>query len=353
MKLIRRHDRENLRISLDNVEDPFFAVGDVTRVLGSWQESSIWGLRDLLQEIHEGFPRASLVDGRDVRRKVEQAIECGDWLLVKEPPFSPMSRNRDNQYRHITGYRNPYGDYPLTKPSSAEPTPPPKPTPAESDTPATCNHPDMMEKLAGYIADEMNRNIQSPEVQKMKALNAYDPDAEFEKAPAYPRPERADFHTAAAMKKAQALAIWTERVGQNRPWDHKPKIQELFPGARHKQGRYEYYFDIWSNIHYGYVGTAVGFSESLLFDGAGAEQIVSDTVRKLSDWEQYPGPRRSPGIEGWRAWDDAPDRISIGIGIKLYHQAPNGGITARQIMDEVLAITPEQWGDGAKLHACK
>lgn len=346
MELIRERDRARRGISLANIEDPFFAVNHVLRALSqSHGLSFLWGLDDLLRNLPSRHGNANYR-----REAVRRAIESGEWLLVMSKPFSPMSQNRDDRYNHITG-RGHWG-FPGRK---AEPSPAaPAPAPAKSSAPATCNHPDMMEKLAGYIADEMNRNIQSPEVRKMKALNAYDPDAEFEKAPAYPRPERADFHMAAAMKKTQALAIWTERVGQDRPWDHKPKIRQLFGGVRHKQGQYDYFYDIWSNIHYGYVGLAGGLSESFLFDGAGAEQIVSDSVRKVFDREkEHPGPRRSPGVEGLRAWDDAPDRLSIGIGIKLYRQSPNGGITARQIMDEVLAVPPEQWGDAVKRHECK
>lgn len=32
---------------------------------------------------------------------------------------------------------------------------------------------------------------------------------------------------------------------------------------------------------------------------------------------------------------------------------PNGGITAKMIMNEVLAIAPESWGDGARVHVCE
>jgi hypothetical protein len=35
-----------------------------------------------------------------------------------------------------------------------------------------CKDPDMMEQLADYIADEMNRNIKDPAVLEMKELNS-------------------------------------------------------------------------------------------------------------------------------------------------------------------------------------
>ncbi|PBP78459.1 polymorphic toxin type 44 domain-containing protein, partial [Pseudomonas syringae] len=168
-----------------------------------------------------------------------------------------------------------------------------------------------------------------------------------------------DFYSMAAGMQAKAFAIWAERVGQDRPWDHKPKIRAAFGGIWHKQGKYDYFYDIWSNVHYGYVGRVAGFSESVLADGAGAEQIVSDSWGKISDItkpserRKHRGPRRAENVDGLRAWDDDPDRISISIGIKLFNQHPTGGITAKMVMDKVLAVTPQEWGAGVIEHKCK
>ncbi|MGN7742372.1 polymorphic toxin type 44 domain-containing protein [Pseudomonas sp. 22526] len=235
--------------------------------------------------------------------------------------------------------------------------------PEEQPEEKVCTDPDRMEELASYIAGEMNRNINSPSVRQMKDLNSFDPAAETRKYAELPFYMRfglePDFYSLALGKKAKALAIWTERVGQDRPWDHKPKIRKAFDGLWQKQGKYDYFYDIWSNIHYGYVGCVAGFSESVLADGAGAEQIVSDSWGKVSDITKPPerrkhrGPHRAENIDGLRAWDDDPDRISISIGIKLFNQHPNGGITAKMVMDEVLAVTPQEWGAGVIEHKCK
>ncbi|SFQ79718.1 Zn-binding Pro-Ala-Ala-Arg (PAAR) domain-containing protein, incolved in TypeVI secretion [Pseudomonas sp. NFPP07] len=237
--------------------------------------------------------------------------------------------------------------------------------PEENPEEKVCNDPDQMEELASYIAGEMNTNINSPSVRQMKDLNSFSPTAEMKKykeLPFYLRlGQSPDFYSLALGKRAKALAIWTERVGQGRPWDHKPILSRKYNGVvYHKQGDYDYFYDIWSNVHYGYVGMAGGLSERVLLDGAGLEQIGSDTYRKAEEVvfkpkEQWklPGPHRSADIDGMRAWDDAPDRISIGIGIKLYRQYPNGGVTAKLIMDEVLAVTPQEWGKGVKVHECK
>lgn len=103
--------------------------------------------------------------------------------------------------------------------------------------------------------------------------------------------------TIAASNTAAVMVIWAEKVGQNREWDHKPKILKEFNNdTRHKQGRYAYYYDSWSNIHYGYIGMAAGFSESVLLEGAGLEQIASETLVKAKNPIEKPWPAPSEGI---------------------------------------------------------
>ncbi|MBX8599677.1 PAAR domain-containing protein [Pseudomonas cichorii] len=222
---------------------------------------------------------------------------------------------------------------------------------------AVCKDPDRMEELAAYIAGEMNTNINSPSVRQMKELNSFDPDEETRKYNALPFYLRLgqgpDFYSMALGKQAKAFAIWTERVGQNRPWDHKPILSKRFVGIWHKQGEYDYFYDIWSNVHYGYVGVAGGLSESVLLDGAGVEQIGSDTWRFIKDPKRFDGPRRTEGVDGMRAWDDIPDRVSIIIGMNLYKEYPNGGLNGKVIMDKVLAVPISDWAKGVRPHVCQ
>ncbi|QXH64560.1 hypothetical protein KSS91_11030 [Pseudomonas azerbaijanorientalis] len=215
-----------------------------------------------------------------------------------------------------------------------------------------------MEELAAYIAGEMNRNIHHPAVLQMKELISYDSSAtarKFLELPWYARlAGPPNFNAIALAKKLEAMAIWTKQVGQNMEWDHKPKLLAMYNGVvRHKQGKYEYYYDIWSNIHYGYVGIAGGFSESVLLDGAGVEQIGSDTKRWLEDRKKNPGPHLTANLsDGLRAFDDIADRVAISIGVKLANRHSGGGVTAKIIMAEVLAVAPENWGDGIRVHTC-
>lgn len=282
------------------------------------------------------------------------------------PVEQRSSASRSDKIRAFAQPSTPATTSQATEPHQSSLTPTPlNPAPAETkQEPAVCNHSDQMEELANYIAGEMNRNIHDPAVLKMKELINYDTNkaaAEFLKLPWYARlAGPPDFNTIAWTNKLEAMVIWTKKVGQYMEWDHKPKLRKLFPGVRHKQGKYDYYYDIWSNIHYGYVGIIGGLSESVLLDGAGAEQIVSDSGRKAEEmwrkpkeeWE-LPGPHLTTSLsDGLRAFDDAPDRVSISIGVKLANHHPHGGITAKMVMDEVLAVAPENWGDGIRVHEC-
>ncbi|AZD03503.1 hypothetical protein C4K27_4318 [Pseudomonas chlororaphis subsp. chlororaphis] len=249
----------------------------------------------------------------------------------------------------------------LVDPNAASKASEEKPEP--NDGPEGCTHPNMMEKLASYIADEMNSNIHHSSVLKMKELLSYDVAEETRKKmglPWYAQIGNTSPQAIGASNVAAAMALWTERVGQGRDWDHKPKIHAKFGRYRHRQGKYDYFYDIWSNIHYGYVGMAGGLTEGVLLDSAGIEQIVSDQLRRWGEQifvakedQRLKGPHATEDVEGMRAWDDVPDRISISIGMKLYNKYPNGGITAHTIMAEVLAVTPEEWGDGASVHVCE
>lgn len=241
----------------------------------------------------------------------------------------------------------------LVDPKAAPKQPEARPGPK---APVICKDPDMMEQVASYIAGEMNRNITHPSVMKMKKLFSFDAAAEnakFQKLPWYARLSPPNFQAMELGNTAAAMALWAERVGQNRPWDHKVTIGQQFGGPWQKQGQVDYFYDIWSNIHYGYVGRVGGLSEGVLLDGAGLEQIASDSIRKVQKWDERKGPHRSADIEGMRAWDDIGDRVSISIGVKLYKQHPNGGITAKMLMDEVLALPRSSWGDGTRDHVCK
>lgn len=201
---------------------------------------------------------------------------------------------------------------------------------------------DELTPIANYMAREINANAHGPAVRQIRALHAARTTQCVEQinqkltplgrllTPVGERCARYESNN-----RAEALRLWALKVMNDAEWDHKPKIRAWFKsattgtGVYHAFGGHKYYYDIWSNIHYGYVGRAAGFSESMLLDGAGLEQLVTDVVR---DQRTY----ASPNVTGWRRFDNASDRASIAIGVELY-RANARGVTGADLMREVLA----------------
>lgn len=200
---------------------------------------------------------------------------------------------------------------------------------------------DELTPLARYISHEMNTNAHGDVARRIRELNAISAKTcidEYINAPFLVRlfgaVTPAECINYELSGKQAALLLWTAQVMQNADWDHKPKIARRFMSAAthsrywHVRDEYKYFYDIWSNIHYGYVGRACGFSDSMLLDGAGLEQIGSDLLR--GHW-----PTRTQGISSLRGFDDPSDRAAIAIGVRL-HKSNAGKVTAEQVLREVL-----------------
>lgn len=107
--------------------------------------------------------------------------------------------------------------------------------------------------------------------------------------------------------KAAALAAWVLKVRPGGEWDHKPKLSTMleFDGNEPPtfpipgDDEHEYNYDIWSNIHYGYVGMAAGFNSLELRSGAIAadrDYVPADDLSVrigIELWEEY-GPNLTP-----------------------------------------------------------
>lgn len=190
---------------------------------------------------------------------------------------------------------------------------------------------DEVSPVARYILQEMVTNARSLHSERIRQFNRRAETnclAEFQQMPWWQKllaggQTLETCHQTAASSKLLAFADWGLLVRENGPWDHKPIIRKRFnpanPGGEqhfHHLDGYLYFYDIWSNIHYGYVGRACGFSESELLDGAGLEQIGSDIVHGRR-------PRASPGVQGMRAYDNPSDRLSVQLGSRLYPRTPS------------------------------
>lgn len=199
---------------------------------------------------------------------------------------------------------------------------------------------DELTQVAQYIASEINTNSAGPDCMRMAALNAVSSAEcidEYVRAPWWQswvgmQPEQC-IQMELSSRGAAVLA-WTGKVMQNADWDHKPKLFKRFYSPMtnsrvwHVYGKDACYYDIWSNIHYGYVGTAAGFGESVLLDGAGLEQIGSNVLRGRF-------PRGTDGVAGLRRFDDPQDRNAISLGRSLRRVYPQH-LSARTLLQQVL-----------------
>lgn len=200
-----------------------------------------------------------------------------------------------------------------------------------------CIHTDGAVQVASYILEEIKKNVRGDIAQNIRYFiddeTLKQRQKEWDNLPFYAKlspPPQPDL--------LAAMGIWYQTVKTGSIWDHKPKIRDRFstvavarPLPRkgrpsrsyyHKFKRHDYFYDVWSNIHYGYVGLSVGFSESLLLKG--------------STWEQ----NMTPGAAG----DDTLDDVtSMKIGFELFHQHGKyaESLTFNNILD-ALESTPDQ-----------
>lgn len=123
-------------------------------------------------------------------------------------------------------------------------------------------------------------------------------------------------HNAEALGFYDALVQWKAWVGNRKPWDHKPIVKKSFgEWSGDIPTVWEYNFDIWSNLHYGYVGRCVGFSAWTLKAGAGYAQVSAGTSP-----DGYISRRFGTLGDGdfLAAFDDPKDQAAIQVGIALW-----------------------------------
>jgi RHS repeat-associated protein len=157
-----------------------------------------------------------------------------------------------------------------------------------------------------YIYDEMKRNAKSDKVRDIKGeLDYYrDPPWTWIFAP--------DSRNGALLG---AMEMWALTVCQGCQWDHKPKIREKFNMTLSDLDslysdvpatRFRIFYDVWSNIHYGYVGVQATIDDKSLQQGP------------------------SMGLPG-TGTNDTGDVISTQIGIDLGHAIKPDDLTPDNI----------------------
>lgn len=229
-----------------------------------------------------------------------------------------------------------------------------------------CNHADSAIQIARYIVDEIKTNSVSLEAEEIRyhltgkigdKLKSKHSKFEVGLLEATNRAKRNLIKPNIRKRsKILAYAIWFDQVMTERPWDHKLKISEkLFRGTGvkrpinqeslnssisishfHKYKEYDYFYDIWSNIHYGYVGLYSGFDEGTLLNG--------------SKYQQYFQNAKSFKFRS----DTTDDNTTMKIGFSLYKKFGRNlkGLTHRDIL-EILDKTPQNnFPDSKFVHWC-
>ena len=249
-------------------------------------------------------------------------------------------------------------------------------TPATLDDPfivtVPCPHRDQALEVAAWIVKEIQTNVESDAAQRIKQQNAYSGLEAIERwqregeslnivqrlAREVTRP---NFMQIEMQLKAAALGRWAWLTMPGGVWDHKTYFQEggekheefatvgisAYPW-HHKYQGYEYFYDIWSNIHYGYVGRYIGFVEDTLLDGAGLAQYGSDLTEL-----KWPENRSDTNGEGFRRFDDVTDYLSVRLGISLFERFTPQQLNGSLLMDEITQVDYPIRRDSKTFHDCQ
>ncbi|WP_207968376.1 polymorphic toxin type 44 domain-containing protein [Yersinia pseudotuberculosis] len=219
---------------------------------------------------------------------------------------------------------------------------------SEEKSKVVCAHIDGALVVASYILDEIKKNVKSDTADKIRSF--IDNDLykkrlkEWQDSPWYAR-----MNAPPQPEIISASVLWFMAVKSGAKWDHKPKIRDQFKAYAvsrplvgsgtlsksyfHKYEEHDYFYDVWSNIHYGYVGLSLGFDESYLLLGSTLEQV-----------------RTSIGSKP----DPIDDITCMKIGYALYHQHGKYAETldVRHILDALESASDLDLAISRQIHWC-
>jgi hypothetical protein len=208
--------------------------------------------------------------------------------------------------------------------------------------------------VAEYIVQEIKINVKS----KTAASIRYDLADPEELRKRHPEGDRRPIKIRGELQPAAidfiaALKKWHEAVKTDSQWDHKQKIRTSFKqyavqrplrpkdevwkmseSYYHKYNDYDYYLDVWSNIHYGYLGLSLGFDEFTLLTGSNLAQIAT---------------------AGTKGFDTKDDDTAIKIGFSLHEKFGKyaEGLTAKNVLDALEQVNAKSEMPNAKqIHWC-
>nr|WSY57798.1 polymorphic toxin type 44 domain-containing protein [Streptomyces sp. NBC_00886] len=132
-----------------------------------------------------------------------------------------------------------------------------------------------------------------------------------------------------------AITTWIGQVRAGAEWDHKSILREQLPVEnRGKLCCYnkipgmdaDAYYDVWSNVHYGYVGAATGLDQDFLQFGA-------------SPGLDIPGMKSLPLVGA----SDPGDEATVRMGVDLWNKY-GADLTQDQFHSELMKMFQELQG---------
>ena len=177
--------------------------------------------------------------------------------------------------------------------------------------------------VINYIQGEMIRNFASTEVAEIKAnlRNSIIFAAVPGMGPYY---------------SYKAYRKWYDMVRTGGPWDHKSILRSTFGNWTDDAAMStSYFYDIWSNLHYGFIGKECGFDEWTLLAGAGAAQVMAGTVPP-GYWQRRFQTLGDADV--FAAFDDPKDQEAIRVGFRL-HGSSGSSVNSADILGQVRAAS--------------
>lgn len=165
-----------------------------------------------------------------------------------------------------------------------------------------------------YIVYEMKTNYESREFRDIKQALQLAKQMGTKSLALYHAFDGFDgtFSSAVAFN-ALAFSQFNAMVRYGGSWDHKKELSSSFglwflDAAKGLL----YNHDIWSNIHYGWIGRAAGFSAEMLLDAAGIAQAIKQKKQKQAAMAIL--------SNSGKQLDDPDDQVAIYIGIGLWER---------------------------------
>ncbi|WP_020666913.1 polymorphic toxin type 44 domain-containing protein [Amycolatopsis nigrescens] len=151
-----------------------------------------------------------------------------------------------------------------------------------------------------FILAQMNKNLSAKEIEEIRNQ--------------WSKSETGDIFMDPFFKRKKQYDMWKDLVAEGKRWDFKGPLSEIL--GKDEDSLYtkvpgrdtRVYYDIWANIHYGYIGKKAGFNYLELLYGPSANNILE-------------------GKGGGQ--EDAGDMAVMRFGIELYKEYPDG-ITEKQ-----------------------